>query len=128
MSEHIPPQSKHTTAQVIDALKKANGILTVAAHILGCHRETVANYIKRYPTVKAAHDEATDAILDIAEHHLISAVKRGEWEQIKYYLNAKGVSRKYGVDRKEIDATIKGYDVIFGSDTDKGTEETPPDL
>jgi hypothetical protein len=97
-----PPQDKYTVAQVIAALRAANGIKAAAARVLGCEWRTVDNYIKRYPTVRAALDECDQIILDIAEGHLISDVRRGQWEQIKYYLNAKGKSRGYGTERREL--------------------------
>jgi len=87
---------KFSASQVASALREAHGIKAAAARALGCERETIDAYIRRHPTVKAAHDEATDHVLDIAESHLIRAVERGEWDQIRYYLNAKGRSRGYG--------------------------------
>ncbi len=49
---------KYTAAQVVDAIRHAKGVVTVAARRLGCDPSTVRNYVKRYSTVaQAMHDE-----------------------------------------------------------------------
>lgn len=98
-----PPQDKFTAEQVAEALRKSSGIKAAAARALGCDWKTVDRYVRTYATVRQAHDEATEVLLDVAEGHLASAVRRGEWEQVKYYLNAKGKSRGYGIERRQVE-------------------------
>ena len=45
---------KFTVEEVIAAVKKNRGILTLAAKELGCARQTLHNYVNRYPTVAQA--------------------------------------------------------------------------
>lgn len=91
-----------TAEQVAEALRKANGIYAAAARLLRCDRRTVAAYVERYASVRAAAEEANATLLDIAEGHLVKDVQAGKFEQIKYYLNAKGRSRGYGIERREV--------------------------
>lgn len=94
-------QDKYTAQQVADAIRKANGIYAAAARLLRCDRRTVAAYVERYATVRQAAEEANATLLDIAEGHLVTDVQKGKFEQIKYYLNAKGKARGYGITRNE---------------------------
>src|SRR5918992_1362700 len=86
---------KFTQKQVIDALFEAHGVQTLAAELLGCSRDTVGNYISRYPEVKKAADEAPERITDIAEGHVIKAIIRGSQEDVRWWLKTRGRSRGY---------------------------------
>lgn len=91
-----------TAEQVIDALRESHGNMSLAARKLKVSRQAILHYVNTYPTVKAAHDEAADAVTDYAEGHLVNGVMKGQWEQVRYWLESKGRSRGYGrVDRIE---------------------------
>ncbi len=93
---------KFKVSQVIAAIQRADGIVAGAARILGCNRDTIDNYIKRYPTVAQAYKEVNETTLDIAEGILVKQWRDdGDKEQLRYYLNAKGKRRGYGVTRSE---------------------------
>ena len=94
-------RDRYTQAQVIDAIKAAKGIKAAAAETLGCSRQTVTNYIDRYPAVKEAYEEARDTSLDLAESKLIALVEREEWPAIRFMLVTLGKSRGY-VERTEV--------------------------
>lgn len=98
----MPRKDEYTTEQVAEAIKKARGIYAVAAKSLGCTRQTVASYVERYATVRAAAEEANATVLDVAESFLIRDVLEGKFDQIKYYLNSKGKARGYGIERREV--------------------------
>ena len=85
-----------TAEQVIEALKKANGNMALAARSLGVDRTLITYYCREYPTVKAAHDEAAAYVSDIAEGHLVSAVMKGNLDQVRYWLENKARDRGYG--------------------------------
>jgi len=51
-------RDRYTQQRVIDAIQAARGIKATAAANLKCSRQTITNYIDRYPAVKAAYDEA----------------------------------------------------------------------
>lgn len=90
------PAKRITAEQVIDALKKTNGNISLSARQLGVERQAVQYYVQNYPTVKAAHDEAAAYVSDIGEGHLVKAVINGNLEQVRYWLENKARDRGYG--------------------------------
>ena len=96
---------KWTTKQVIDAIYEANGIVTEAARILGCDRGTIYDRAKRNKKVKAAMDDANDAVLDKAEGCLIGLIDsiehKDHFSAVRYLLRTKGRKRGYG-DRTDV--------------------------
>jgi GH24 family phage-related lysozyme (muramidase) len=95
---------QYTAEQVIEALKASAGIQAAAARRLGCDRNTIGNYIKRYATVRQALEEARDTTIDLAESKLIEKVQAGEWPAIAFTLKTVGrtVGRHRGyVERQE---------------------------
>ena len=94
-------RDRYTQHQVIDAIKQAQGIKAAAAQALGCSRQTVTNYIDRYPAVKAAYDEAVQSTIDLAQSKLIALVEREEWPAIRFLLVTLGKDRGF-TERTEI--------------------------
>jgi hypothetical protein len=85
-----------TIEQVIAALQKTHGNMSMAGRQLGVDRKAIAYYVNTYATVKAAHDEAAAQISDIAEGHLVNAVVKGNLDQARYWLENKARDRGYG--------------------------------
>jgi Bacterial regulatory protein, Fis family len=85
-----------TAEQVIDALRDTNGNMSLAARKLKVTRAAIAYYVREYPTVRAAHDEAAAYVSDIAEGHLVNGVIKGDWDKVRYWLETKGKERGYG--------------------------------
>jgi hypothetical protein len=96
---------RYAQQQVIDALTETRGLVTLAAHRLGCAPNTINAYCLRYPKVRAARDTARERQLDVAEAKLFQAIDRGELPAIMFLLRTLGRSRGYG-DRLEVDATV----------------------
>lgn len=92
---------KVTDEQLVDAVTKARGLLSVAARNLGITRKTVYERAKQSPAVQAAIDEARETTLDIAEAALFKQAAAGEGWAVKYLLSTQGRSRGY-VDRTEL--------------------------
>ena len=112
-------KDRYSQARVIDAIKAAKGIKATAAANLKCSRQTITNYIDRYPAVKAAYQEARDATLDLAESKLIVLVEREEWPAIRFMLVTLGKDRGYTERRETSSPTArKGVQQI-----DAGAEE-----
>ena len=88
-------KQQYTAEQMIDALRRTNGIQAQAARLLGCHRRTVANYIDRYVTVRQAYEEARDTFIDAAEAGLQQKVKGGDLTAIMFVLKTIGKHRGY---------------------------------
>ena len=61
------PKNAYTAEQMIKAVRKNKGILTLAARDLGCTRQTVHRYVNNYATIKAAVDDERNSLLDMAE-------------------------------------------------------------
>lgn len=98
-------QRKYTPVQVAEAIRAASGILAVAAHKLGASRDLVHRYVNDYPAVKAAYEDANETNIDVAEGKLIEQVRKGDKDQIRFFLRTKGRTRGYG-DR----LTLDGFD------------------
>lgn len=92
---------KYTAQEVIDAIVEEKGVLSQAGKRLGCTRQTVTNYIDRYPTVKAAFDEANETNVDYVESRLMANIEKGDTTAIIFFLKTKGKHRGY-VERQEI--------------------------
>jgi len=105
---------------MIDALRKTKGMVYLAAKELGCSHQTVYNYIRRHPTVKAEADYQRGELLDIAELKLREAVIAGEQWALQFALKLLGKNRGY-VERQEITGAdgepvkilrVKGFDEV----------------
>lgn len=82
----------------------------MAAFKLGCTRQTVENYVKRYPTVAQAVKEERQKTVDVAEGKLFDKLKTGESWAIQFILKTLGKDRGY-TERQEMDVTTKGQPI-----------------
>jgi len=98
-------RQRFTQQQVIAALRATRGLVTLAARHLGCNRDTIDAYCRRYPQVRAALDAARAQQLDVAEAQLFKAIDEGNLAAITFYLRGPGRHRGYG-DHLEVDATV----------------------
>jgi len=97
----VAGKQRFSQGQVITALTEARGLVSHAAARLGCDADTVANYARRYPAVRAARDAARAHELDRAEGRLFDAVDAGEPWAVTFVLTRLGRGRGYG-DRLEV--------------------------
>jgi hypothetical protein len=101
------------TADAIDALHAASGVIAVAAQRLGVTREALSRFVHKHPTVKAAYDQARETSLDVAEAGLMQFTRgqiagqttRERLDAIKFYLRTVGRLRGYG-DRLDVNALL----------------------
>lgn len=106
---------KYTLDQVLTAIKGSHGIKATIQRRLGCSRNTVDSYLKRYATAQAAYDEETEVPLDIAETLVVNdMVVNRSVETAKWYLKAKGKGRGY-TDRTELTGA-DGADLLIRVD------------
>ncbi len=108
---------KFTTQEMIDALKAAKGIQTVAANRLGCARMTVSRYIKEFPTVAAALEEANESVIDFAESKLLKNIDEGDTTSIIFFLKTRGKNRGYS-ERQEVTGAVALAGAVFAGDID----------
>lgn len=92
----MPAKKDIELDQVIATLHETNGNISLTARKLKVDRKAIQYYINTYATAKAAHDEAAAHVTDIAEGHLVNAVMKGQWDQVRYWLENKARDRGYG--------------------------------
>jgi hypothetical protein len=75
--------------QFIDAIPGSGGILSTIAARVGCHRNTVQEYIDKYVTVKAAYESERRKIDDKAQSNILAAINEGDIALSKWWLSVK---------------------------------------
>ena len=78
-----------TQKKIIDALYDGNGLISSAAKILGCTRQTIYNRMKKAPKIAAAYADAREETLDKTESQLFANIKKGKENSVFYYLNTR---------------------------------------
>lgn len=94
---------RYKPKEITDAIKETGGVLSEAARLLGCSRQTMYNYFERHPEIEAVYREETEKSLDEAEAVLMDYVRgrvpyQTRKEQIsaaRYLLRTKGKHRGY---------------------------------
>lgn len=95
---------KLKSEQVVDALKRARGLRTIAADLLAINVKTIDAYLSRLPEAMEIVEHWRKARKDLAEFKLDEAIMRGEsWAIVFTLKNAR--DREYN-DRVEINASI----------------------
>ncbi len=101
-----PTNEKHTPEQIVAALKRSQGMISVASRQLGCQRQTIYNMMARHPDIEETVSEERDMMLDTAELKLGEAVEKGEQWAICFYLKTQGRKRGYS-EKRELDVEGK---------------------
>jgi Bacterial regulatory protein, Fis family len=91
-----------TDQEVIEALEKAKGIVSIAAEHLGCSRQAVYERMNKSKEIMAAHRHVDESVTDFAETKLMQKISQGDMRAILFRLETKGKNRGY-VKRQEID-------------------------
>ena len=117
----------YTTEQMIRAIRDTKGMTSFAAKRLNCSAETVRNYCRRYPTVAQAMREEREAMLDVAELSLFTAIQEREAWAVCFFLKTIGRERGY-IERHEVGGEGGGpiiIEVVRGSDQIQGAAPRP---
>jgi hypothetical protein len=93
-------QQRYSQETMIEALRKARGLKSVAARILSCHRNTIQEYCDRFPRVAAVVQEERESMIDIGEAALYTKVQAGEGWAVCFFLKTQAKDRGY-VERQE---------------------------
>ena len=88
---------KLTIRQIERAIKGSNGLISTIAQRLSVCRQTVSEYLKKYPELNKPLLEETESVLDVVESKLMKKVQEEESWAIKFYLQNKGKNRGYGI-------------------------------
>lgn len=108
---------RYTNAQIIEALQKGRGVVSVAARALGCSRWVIDERIRKNKKVKAVYDEERQRIIEAAEDAITSIV--ADPKHPKQFEAARYITRTLGKDkgytyRDEVEHSIPTPDkVIF---------------
>ena len=104
-----------TKKQIIEALKQAKGVITVAAESLDCSRQAIYKRMNKDEDIAEAREQAREGMIDTAEnalHNLITDPDhKDHYKAVRYYLTTQGRKRGYN---DSIDITTQG-DKIQGS-------------
>lgn len=120
---------KFSQKQMIEALTRFNGLVTPAARYLACDPSTVEDYIASFPAVAAAKKQQREAMLDLGEAALISAVRRGEGWAIAFLLKTIGKERGYveRIDQRiELEVYVKQRAQELGLTEEEALEVAKP--
>lgn len=96
--------SQRSKKQIIEMLRKHNGLVSMAAEELGMNRSSLQRRIRNNPDLQAALNECREELLDTTESQLIKAVKDGKEWAISLVLKTLGRARGYG-DAQEVTVT-----------------------
>ena len=91
----MTPGVKLNNKDIIDALRKTNGNLTLTGQLLGCSREAIRLRVNRFPEIREVLDESRESVIDVAEGALQRAVLNGEGWAIAFTLKTIGKRRGY---------------------------------
>ena len=92
--------ARYTPDEVIRAIRETRGTLYLAARNLGCHPNTIRNYLRRYAAVRDAMETERGEAVDAAELALRQAVLQGKPWAIQFTLRTLGRDRGY-IERHE---------------------------
>jgi hypothetical protein len=99
------PKKNHPTkvpvAAVVEAVRRAQGHVSLAAHMLGLDFSTVYKMAKRVPSVAQAIREEREKMLDVAEAQVYRKVKEGDNTMTIFFLKTQGKHRGW-VERQEV--------------------------
>lgn len=84
-----------SVARTEEALRAAGGIKAVAARMLNVHRATLYRFLTVHPRLVELALELDEEIKDIAEAKVIQAIRDGDMQTARWYLETKGKDRGY---------------------------------
>ncbi len=105
-----PGETQHSLEQALEAAQK--GITKAgAARVLGCSRQTVISYCKRWKRLAEAFEANRQELVDLSEMALRGAVLRGEPWAVTFALKTLGKDEGYS-ERQEIVSKSDALEVV----------------
>lgn len=87
---------------MIEALRRSKGMVSVAARLLGCDRQTVYSAMQRHPEIGEVVAGERELLIDTAELKLVDSITKGQPWAISFYLKTQGRHRGY-IEKREVD-------------------------
>lgn len=97
---------KYPKKRTLEAIKGSGGIMSTVAKRLGCEWHTAEAQVKRWPEALMAMQDEREAILDMSEATIFSAVKNGDVGAARWILATTGKKRGY-TEKQEVDISGK---------------------
>lgn len=99
----------HSAGEIINAIKGSAGIKTTIAKRLGVVRQSIDNYIERYPTVKEAYLTERAGIDDAAQSVVINDILQNRSvETAKWWLRVKCADEFNPPAQIDLNAQVNG--------------------
>jgi hypothetical protein len=117
---------KITKAVLLQSIRESSGQISEIARRHGMTYYGVQKRIKSDPELADALEDTRETLLDIAEHQLIEAIKAGNLQAAKFYLETKGKSRGYGRHAEIIKPEPHGQVVIYIPDNGRSQPASAP--
>ena len=89
-----------TADQYAQAIRDANGMVSVAARRLGCSRRSIYNARDRHAKVREALEDTRERTTDMAESKLYQLINEGNPTAIIFYLKCQARERGY-IERQD---------------------------
>ena len=93
--------TKKEIDRIADAVRKGDGLQSTTAKQLNISRQVFRDWMKKYPVIVKALDDAKELMLDVAECQLHKEIKKGRAWAICFYLKTQGKARGY-IERQEV--------------------------
>ena len=84
-----------TAKRIIEAIEKSHGFISLTADIAGVHRRTVERYVKDFPSVAEAIQDARENLFDTVESKLYEKIMSGDLTAIIFFLKTRCKHRGY---------------------------------
>lgn len=84
---------RYSRAAIKKAITNSRGIKTAICQRLECSRQTLDNYLKRYPDLAALVNAERETIVDLAETKLLKALQGEDMRAILFVLETMGKGR-----------------------------------
>ena len=96
MKQNVASKKREQTAKrIIKAIEKAHGLIGLAADMAGIHRNTVSKYIREFPSVTEAVEDARERLYDTVESKLYERIEAGDLTAIIFFLKTRCKHRGY---------------------------------
>lgn len=92
----VTKPEKFSIETIEKVLRNNAGIIMLAAKKLKCNRQTVVNYIARYPYLQAVLAQIEEEHLDLGEGVVVKHMRQQHLGAAQWYLTHKGKARGYG--------------------------------
>jgi hypothetical protein len=87
--------SRLTVEAVISTLNKMGGLKTATAEALGVSRSTLYRFLDAHPEIEEALTDIDEQIKDLAESKMLTLLRAGDAQTVRWYLETKAKDRGY---------------------------------